>query len=133
VDKVLSNLEIKFVHVVKILIIVFSIGLLCTGIWLFTISKTDKVAVMFFPTILGGCWLFNIYKFNKELKSNENKITWFKIKYYLLMIFQSVFSSLVYLMIMNRNIWQTVHMFFWVVFCVATRRLMCYIKNKTKF
>jgi hypothetical protein len=131
-NKVLNDLEMKFVYAVRVLIVIMSAGLLCVGMWLFSVSKTDKVAVMFFPAILAICWIFNIFKFNKELKLNDGKITWFRLKCYLLMIFQSVFSSLAYLMIMNRNVWQTVHMFFWIGFCIATRGLMYYVKNKTK-
>lgn len=134
-DGYLNEFQMKMINIVKILIIILSIGLVADGIWLLTLVKAPKDSAMFFPIIWGGSWILNVYRFNKELKLNGGKITWFRVKCHFAVIGRAFFFSATYLMIVTNYVWQAVHMFLWVVSFTAYLCLLYYLeglKKKTK-
>jgi hypothetical protein len=127
----LNKFQMKLVYIVRTVVIVLSLGLLGVGIWMRTFASTFfEEPSLFFPMILGGCWLLNVYRFNKELKLCNGKITWFRLKCHLFIFLRVIFFSLAYFTIMMHYFWQTVHMLFWAAICILVQCLLYYVESK---
>ena len=102
-EKFLNNFQMKFVRIIRALVVIYSIGMLGCGIYILAKTKSSFEPALLFPIIFGICWLLNVCRFNRELKANKNKITLFRTKCYLLMLARVVFFTLAYFSIMQRN------------------------------
>jgi len=123
-DTSLDKEQMKFVHVAKIVVLVFSLCSLIIGIWLFIMAKDFKDQSIMFPLILGFCCLYNVYRFNKTIKINRETINSFHIKCHLLMLGRAALISLTYLFVVIHDTRQAIGMAIVTLFVIGVEILV---------
>ena len=103
-----KNYKMKFIHVMRVLITLSALCLIGIGMWRFVEADSSKQLSSLFSIIWGTAWLINMYKLSKELKTNNNKISFFRMECYFFQLGRAILVSLVYFYIVVGDFWNSI-------------------------